>query len=256
MKITILGCGSAPGVPGVSAGWGVCDPTNPKNRRRRASVLVEQGPTTILIDASPDLREQMLDAKVRKLDAVLFTHGHADHIHGLDELREINRILKAPIPIFADADTLRDLETRFGYAFLGIPPGQPFFRPWLSPTVIDTAAGFAIADIPARAFPQDHGYSTTLGYRIGDFAYSTDVLELSDDVLESLKGVPVWVVGALQDQPHATHAHLDKVLDWIERVKPGRAVLTHMSHALDYETLRAQLPARVVPAFDGMEIEV
>src|SRR5262245_51430927 len=131
MKITILGCGGAPGVPSVASGWGVCDPGNSKNRRRRASVLVASGPTTILIDASPDLREQMLDAEVKRLDAVLFTHGHADHIHGLDELREINRIMKGPIAAFADAETLRVLETRFGYAFEGIPAGEPFYRPWL-----------------------------------------------------------------------------------------------------------------------------
>ena len=256
MKVTILGCGYAPGVPAVAAGWGACDPNNPKNRRRRASVLVESGPSSILIDASPDLREQMLDAGVRNLDAVLFTHGHADHIHGLDELREINRITKAPIPIYADAETLRELETRFGYAFQGIKPGEPFFRPWLSPTVIDAATAFSVADIPIRAFPQHHGFSTTLGFRIGDFAYSTDALDLSDEILAGLKHVGVWVVGALQELPHPTHAHLDKVLGWIAKVQPRRAVITHMSNALDYETLMFKLPIGVTPAFDGMVIEI
>ena len=256
MKVTILGCGYAPGVPAVAGGWGLCDPRNPKNRRRRASVLVENGPSSILIDASPDLREQMLDVGLKRLDAVLFTHGHADHIHGLDELREINRLMRAPIPIFADTETLRALETRFAYTFEGIPSGQPFFRPWFTPTMIESSTGFTVADMPVRAFPQDHGFSTTLGYRIGDFAYSTDALNLSDEVLASLSNVAVWVVGALQALPHPTHAHLDKVLGWIEKVKPRRAIITHMSNGLDYETLMFKLPVGVTPAFDGMEIEI
>ncbi len=255
MKITILGCGYAPGVPSISSGWGQCDPANPKNRRQRASVLVTKGDTNVLIDASPDLREQLLDAGVKRLDAVLFTHGHADHIHGLDELREINRLMQAPIPIYGDAETLKALETRFGYAFEGIPPGQVFFRPWLIPNVVGTEP-FTVGSLSIRAFPQSHGYSTSLGYRIGDVAYSTDVFDFDDAIFSQLGDLSVWIVGALQELPHPTHAHLDKVLGWIERLKPRRSVITHMSNTMDYDTLTSKLPVGVTPAFDGMHLDV
>ena len=217
---------------------------------------METAGKTILIDASPDLREQLLDAEVKRVDAVLFTHGHADHIHGLDELREINRLMRAPIPVFGDTETLQALETRFGYAFEGIPAGQPFFRPWLQPSAVNDA-DFAAAEVPVQPFVQDHGFSTTLGYRIGDFACSTDVLDLSDAAFARLQGLAVWVVGALGELPHPTHAHLDKVLCWIARLKPRRAIITHMSNALDYETLMFHLPVGVTPAaFDGLQIEI
>jgi phosphoribosyl 1,2-cyclic phosphate phosphodiesterase len=255
MRITILGCGAAPGVPSVSRGWGRCDPANPRNRRRRASVLVSEGDAALLIDASPDLRDQLLDARVRRLDAVLFTHGHADHIHGLDELREVNRIMRGPIPVFGDAETLRTLETRFGYAFEGIAPGAPVYRPWLVPTVVGADA-FTAAGMVVRAFPQDHGFSTTLGFRIGDFAYSTDVLDLGEEAFALLEGLSVWIVGALQELPHPTHAHLDKVLGWIARVKPRRAIITHMSNDLDYDALMRRLPVGVTAGFDGLQVEV
>ena len=218
-------------------------------------MLVTEGDTAVLIDASPDLREQLLDAGVQKLDAVIFTHGHADHIHGLDELREINRAMRAPLPIYGDPETLKALETRFGYAFEGIPPGENFFRPWLIANPIGTEH-FRVGNVSIRAFPQSHGFSTTLGYRIGDVAYSTDVFDFSEETFAQLTGLSLWVVGALQELPHPTHAHLDKVLGWIERLKPRRSVITHMSNAMDYETLTFKLPVGVTPAFDGMHIEV
>ena len=255
MKITILGCGSAPGVPSISAGWGHCDPANSKNRRRRASVLVEQDNTAILIDTSPDLREQLLDAKVRHLEAVIYTHGHADHIHGLDDLREVNRAMLSPIPVYGVVETLQILETRFDYAFQGIPPGEPIFRPWLQPHVIDTQP-FRVGSVTVRPFMQDHGYSQTLGFRIGDFAYSTDVLELPDVARQKLSGLSVWIVGALSAAPHPTHAHLERVLAWVEELKPKRTVITHMSNSLDYDDMVRQLPGGVTPAFDGMHIEI
>jgi phosphoribosyl 1,2-cyclic phosphate phosphodiesterase len=255
MKVTILGCGPAPGVPAVSSGWGQCDPANPKNRRRRASVFVQQDTTGLLIDTSPDLRQQMLDAEIRRLDGVLFTHGHADHIHGIDELREINRITRGAIPAFADVETFKVLESRFAYVFQGIGRGETFYRPWLQATVIDTKP-FNVGPLTIQPFHQDHGYSTTVGYRIGNFAYSTDVLSLPPDSRAVLKDLDLWIVGALHGKPHPTHASVEQVLTWIADLNPRRAIITHMSNALDYDTLVRELPVGVTPAFDGMTIEI
>ena len=262
MKITILGCGAAPGVPSVSTGWGRCNPANPKNRRRRASVLVqeglvEEGGKTLLVDCSPDLRDQLLDANVRRLDAVFFTHAHADHIHGLDELREVNRAMRGPIPVYGTAETLDVLKHRFAYAFEGIPEGKPIFRPWLIPHVIAPGQDIAVGSIRVRAFTQDHGYSTTIGYRFADFAYSTDLMELPADSKEIIRGARLWIVGALQEAPHPTHASLEQVLAWTRDLRPARVVLTHMSNDLDYDTLVEHLlPAGVTPGFDGFTAEV
>jgi phosphoribosyl 1,2-cyclic phosphate phosphodiesterase len=257
MKITILGCGHAPGVPSISSGWGRCDPANPRNRRRRSSIVVEEGGTRVLVDSSPDLREQLLDAGIDRLDGVVFTHSHADHIHGLDELREINRVIRGPLPIWAAAETLAELERRFGYAFEGIPQGAPMFRPWLIPNVIEPGQTFAVAGLPVEALGQDHGFSASMGYRFGEAVYSTDLVELPLASRERIRGVKVWIVGALRETPHETHAHLDRTLGWIRELKPHRALLTHMSHELDYETLIShRLPVGVSPAYDGMTIEI
>lgn len=256
MRVTVLGCGGAGGVPMLSVGWGKCDPTEPRNRRRRPSVMVEtgQGPDhrRILIDTSPDLREQLLGADVRHLDAVLFTHAHADHIHGIDDLREVNRAMQGPIPCWADHDTLEALHQRFGYVFMGIPDGQPVFRPWLLPHRLDEP--FTIGETPVTFWRQDHAWMESVGYRIGDFAYSTDVLALPEEAFHLLDGVRVWMIGTLTDSPHPTHAHVDLALEWIDRVKPERGVLTHMGPGLDYRSLRKRLPNHVQPAYDGMVI--
>ena len=256
MKVTILGSGSAAGVPSVSGGWGKCDPANPKNRRSRASILVEEGPVTLLIDTSPDLREQMLASNLRRVDAVLFTHAHADHSHGIDELRELTRINKAPVPAYATAETMTILETRFGYVFKGIPPGAPYFRPWLTPHVIAARDRFSVAGIGVECFPQDHGYSETVGFRFGDFAYSTDVVRMPPDSMAALKGVKVWLLGVLSDVAYPTHVHVEEALRWVAEVKPERAVFTHMSNALDFDELAKHLPANVTLAWDGRVIEV
>lgn len=258
IKVTILGCGGAGGVPSISEGYGRCDPTNPKNQRRRSSILVSDGHTTVLVDTSPDVRAQLLDAQCRHLDAVLFTHGHADHIHGVDELREINRAMRAPLDIYADAETLRTLETRFAYAFEGIAPGQSFYKPWLIPhdvgeTLTDV---FMIKTLHVRAFRQDHGFSATLGFRFGDVVYSTDVLNLSDAAKDIIRGAKLWIVDAFTDVPHPTHTHFEKTLAWIEELKPKRAILTHMGANMDYDTVNARCPVGVTAAFDGMTIEV
>lgn len=258
LKITILGCGGAGGVPTLSRGWGQCDPNNPRNRRRRASILVESETTRVLIDASPDLREQLLDAKVNALDAVIFTHGHADHTHGLDELREINRAMNGPLDIWADAQTLRDLETRFGYAFEGIDlTKEPIYKPWLLPNVIDPPIPFTIGTLNVLPIVQDHGVMETLGFRIGDFAYSTDVLRLPDVAKKALRGLDLWIIGALtNDRTHQTHVSLDMALEWIEELKPARAIITHMGAGLDYDAVRAKCPPSVVPAYDGLVLTV
>jgi phosphoribosyl 1,2-cyclic phosphate phosphodiesterase len=253
VKVTILGSGAAGGVPMISSGWGNCDPANPKNRRRRASILVEEAGKTILIDTSPDLREQLLDADVRHIDAILFTHAHADHLHGIDDLREVNRAMKAPIPVYGAEHTLSEIGARFDYVFTPLDPSATsIYKPWLIPHEVD--GRFEAAGVAALAFDQDHGYSRTTGFRIGAMAYSTDVLHLPEDSMTQLEGLDLWIVGCLVDFPHPTHAHIDKALDWRERLKPKHMVITHMSPRLDYETLKRELPQGVEPGFDGQEL--
>jgi phosphoribosyl 1,2-cyclic phosphate phosphodiesterase len=255
MKVTILGSGSAGGVPTIGSGWGRCDPTNPRNRRRRPSIMVEQAGQIILVDSSPDLREQLLDTGIRHLDAVLFTHAHADHVHGIDDLREVNRAMKGPIKAYGSAATMADIKAHFGYVFEPMDPStQNIYKPWLLPHIVD--APFTVGPVEILPFDQDHGYCRTTGYRLGRFAYSTDVLELPEESLRQLAGLDLWVVGCLLDIPHATHAHVDKALAWAERLRPHLTVITHMSPRLDYGTLSATLPQGVVPGYDGMVIEV
>jgi phosphoribosyl 1,2-cyclic phosphate phosphodiesterase len=237
----------------ISAGWGRCDPANPKNRRRRPSILVETGDATLLVDSGPDLREQLLSAGVRHIDAVLYTHGHADHLHGIDDLREVNRAMRAPINVYGTIETLNDIRARFGYVFdpLDIET-MPIFKPWLIPH--DVSGPFQAGSVAVVPFDQDHGYCRSTGFRIGAMAYSTDVFELPEDSFAALAGLDLWIVGCLMDEPHPTHAHVDKVLAWVERIKPKRTLITHMSPRLDYATLAARLPEGVEPAFDGQVI--
>lgn len=255
MKITVLGSGAAGGVPMISVGWGRCDPENPKNRRRRPSILVEEGGQTILIDTSPDLREQLLDAKIRHLDAVLFTHDHADHTHGIDDLREVNRAMGGPIPAYGSKDSLERIQSRFSYVFSDIDlKTQPIFKPWLTKT--EVVAGFDINGIAVSAIDQDHGYGRTTGFRFGRMAYCTDVHSFPDESLAQLHGLDLWIVGCLTEYPHPTHAHLGKVLDWVTEIKPKQTIITHMSPNLDYQTLCDQLPPHIRPAYDGLIIEI
>lgn len=254
MRIRILGCGGSGGVPLVGGDWGRCDPAEPRNRRRRVSILLEHGDSTILIDTSPDMREQLLAAGTRRLDAVLFTHPHADHLHGIDDLRGINRTMRQAIPVFGDAATLAAIERRFGYVFAPIEPGASFYKPTLIPNLID--GPFEVAGLHVEPFAQDHGFSKTLGFRIAGMAYSTDVVELDEAAFSVIAGVELWIVDCLRYDPHPTHSHLAKTLAWIERVKPRRAVLTHMDVVLDYATLRRELPPGVEPGYDGLTIEI
>ena len=263
LRFTILGCGSSGGVPRLGGDgrgdWGDCDPANPKNRRRRCSMLVEQitdtGTTRVLIDTSPDMREQLLDAGVGTLDAVIYTHSHADHMHGIDDLRQVVFNLRRRLPVWADGPTQEALMGRFGYAF--IQPEGSSYPPILDLHTIDgpvnvPGPGGAITFTPFRA---EHGTMDALGFRIGPLAYLPDAIAIPAESWPHLIGLDVWVLDALRRQPHPTHAHLALSLDWIARAKPRRAVLTNMHVDLDYDTLIGELPPGVTPAFDGMVIE-
>ncbi len=256
MRVTMLGSGPSWGVPAIGGDWGACDPAEPRNRRRRVSVLVREGDATLLIDTSPDLREQLLDAEVARIDAVLFTHAHADHLHGIDDLRIVNRLMGKEIPIYGDAVTMAEIRQRFGYVVepLRAGMGAAFYKPMLAPHIIE--GPFTAAGIEIQPFVQDHGFSQTLGFRLGRFAYSTDVIELDEAAFSALAGVEVWIVDCIRREPHVTHSHLDKTLGWIERLRPRRAVLTHMDQSLDYATLRRTLPPGVEPGYDGLIIDL
>ena len=261
MKVTMLGCGGSGGVPlaGRDPGgyWGACDPNNPRNRRRRVSILVEsgegEGATRILVDTSPDLRQQLIDAGVTDLDAVVYTHAHGDHCHGIDDLRWFVYARGGPIDAYMDAGTRDVLLRRFDYAFAASADPGSLYKPLLTDRVI--AGHFQVGDLEVVPFVQGHGPETTLGYRFGPVAYSTDVVELDEAAFDALAGVKVWIVDCLRLEPHPTHAHLEKALEWIARVGPERAVLTHMNHSLDYDALAALCPPGVEPGYDGLELE-
>jgi phosphoribosyl 1,2-cyclic phosphate phosphodiesterase len=254
MRVTVLGCGPSTGVPVIGGNWGSCDPNDPRNRRRRVSVLVEVGGVVILIDTSPDLREQLLDAGVTRIDAVVMTHAHADHLHGIDDLRSVNRLMRSAIPLYANARTLAEIGSRFGYVLKPVEEPGRFYKPTLVPYEI--AGPFEIHGISVLPFVQDHGFSATLGFRIGGFAYSTDVTELDDNAFAALEGIELWIVDCLRREPHPTHSHLAKTLSWIARVRPRHAVLTHMDQSLDYRELCAELPNGVEPGYDGLVIDL
>jgi phosphoribosyl 1,2-cyclic phosphate phosphodiesterase len=253
MKVTVLGCGPSWGVPAIGPDWGRCDPADPRNRRRRCSLLVESRGKTLLIDCSPDLREQLLDAGVARIDAVLLTHAHADHLHGIDDLRIINHLLKKALPFYASATALAEATQRFAYAFAPVMPGRSLYRPALIPHEI--SGPFDAAGLPVVPFVQNHGHGSTLGFRIGPLAYSTDVTELDDNAFDLLAGVELWIVDCLRREPHPTHCHVAKALAWIARIGPRRAVLVHMDQSLDYRELSAELPDGVEPGRDGLVLE-
>jgi len=255
MRITVLGSGSSTGTPALGpGGWGNCDPANPKNRRRRPSILVEAGGTRLLVDTSPDLREQLLDAGVWDVDAILYTHAHADHPNGIDDIRSINFHKKGPIDAYASRDTLDTLQQRFGYVFEPYRDTPQFFRPCLTPHTID--GPFRVGAIDIVPFHQEHGRMPSLGFRFNKFAYSTDVKALPEDSFAAVEGIGVWIVDSLAERPHPAHSHLAQTLEWIARVAPERAILNHLSHRMDYAALAAKLPPGVEPAYDGMVIEV
>lgn len=260
LTFTILGCGSSGGVPRLGGNWGDCDPENPKNRRRRCSILVQRtdtrGTTTVLIDTSPDMRQQLLDTGIGDLDAVLYTHGHADHVHGIDDLRMIVFNTRKRVHVWADGATQERLYSGFGYAFTQ-PEGSPY-PPILEMHTIkgDVTIEGAGGAITFRPFKVGHGSIDALGFRVKDVAYLPDVAEIYDASWEKLKGLDIWILDALRRSPHPTHSHLERSLEWIERAAPKRAVLTNMHIDLDYATLAAETPDHIEPAYDGLRLTV
>jgi phosphoribosyl 1,2-cyclic phosphate phosphodiesterase len=261
LSLTILGCGSSGGVPRVAQGWGACDPGNPRNRRRRCSVLAsreaKQGRTLALVDTGPDVRAQLIDAGVTHLDGVLISHEHADHTHGIDDLRPIAIATHKRIDVHMDETTSGIMRRRFSYIF-ETPPGSSYppivdeKRLRAGETCVIEGEGGRIETTP---FNLEHGDITALGFRFGALAYSPDLNGIPPQSLRFLEGLEVWVVDALRYTRHPSHFSLDETLAWIETLKPRRAVLTNLHTDLDYETLRRRLPAGVVPAYDGMRIE-
>jgi phosphoribosyl 1,2-cyclic phosphate phosphodiesterase len=258
LTFTILGCGSSMGVPRVALGWGECDPNNPKNRRRRCALLVERtgpgGVTRVLVDCTPDLREQLLEAKVDWLDGVLISHEHADHTHGIDDLRPLFVHKRRRIDVYLDEATSRAMHARFGYCFM-TPPGSEYppilIEHRLSPGQISTIAGAggAIEVLPVL---QEHGDIPSLGFRFGNVAYSADIKNLPAESIAAMTGLDVWIVDALRKPPHPSHFNLVEALDWIGRIKPKRAILTNLHSDMDYAELCVTLPPGVEPAFDRM----
>ena len=254
MKITILGCGPSGGVPLVGGVWGNCDPAEPKNYRTRSSLLIETAGHNLLIDTSPDLRAQLLREAIKTIDGVFFTHAHADHCHGIDDLRPIYIAHKrATIPIYGAQETMEALHNIFGYLFHSAHAQYPQV---LNPNALPMNTDIDMYGMKLRLFEQDHGFSTTTGYRFNDVAYSTDVLNLDETAFAQLQDLDLWIVDCLAEQAKPTHSHLAQTLEWIERVKPRRAILTHMDQSLDYHTLKAQLPSHIEPAYDGMVINL
>ena len=261
LVVRLLGTGSSGGVPRINGDWGVCDPSNPRNRRSRCSLLIskwtegQETPTRVLIDTSPEMRNQLIDAKASHLDAVLYSHDHADQSHGIDDLRTYALTMKRRMPVYLDESTFKTLSKRFAYCFEGFGPYPSILdaRVELKPLHHINIEGPG-GDIGFLALDQDHGSIRSLGFRFGEVAYCNDVVDLPETSLEQLYGLKLFIVDALRYKPHPTHAHLEKSLQWIERLKPKRALLTNLHIDMDYDRLHAELPDHVEPAYDGMEI--
>lgn len=262
LTLTILGCGSSAGVPRPALGWGKCDPNNPKNRRRRCSLLVERtsshGTTRIVIDTSPDLREQLLDAEVDHIDAVFLTHEHADQTHGIDDLRPVVLHMRRRIPVYLNQSTSKDVMHRFSYCFVS-PPGSDY-PPILTQHAIEGGGRQAIEGkggaVTLTAFELKHGNIPALGYRIGEAAYTPDVSDIPKESWRALENLDLWIIDGLRYAPHPSHFSVADALSWIERFRPKHAIITNLHSDLDYEVLREGLPAGVEPAYDGMRLKL
>jgi phosphoribosyl 1,2-cyclic phosphate phosphodiesterase len=260
LTLTILGCGSSAGVPRPALGWGACDPNNPKNRRRRCSLLVERtsesGTTRVVIDTSPDLREQLIDTNVDHIDAVFLTHEHADQTHGIDDLRSVVLHQRRRIPVYLNQSTAKHILPRFSYCFVS-PPGSDY-PPILDSHPIEAGESRSIAGkggaLELSAFLLQHGNIPALGYRIGNAAYTPDVNDVPRESWPSLENLDLWIIDGLRYTGHPSHFSVNDALSWIDRFKPKRAIITNMHSDLDYEVLRLSLPPNVIPAYDGMQL--
>lgn len=252
LKVTVLGCGASGGVPLLKYGWGQCDPNNPKNRRTRSSIMIETEKTKLMVDMSPDLRQQLLHFGSSQIDGVFVTHEHYDHTNGINELRPVYFGTGKSLQIYAKDHVMRSVKKMFYYLFED--SGRDLYKPYVEANVVEDE--FVVGDISGICFEQNHGYLKSTGLRIGDFAYTTDVVSFEKDTFEKLRGLDTWIVGCLSRDKKPTHANLDTVLQWVRELKPRQTYLTHMSVDLDYDSLRADLPQNVFPAYDGLQISV
>lgn len=257
MKVTVLGCGASLGVPAAGGFWGDCDPNNPKNERTRASILIESDTTTILVDTTPDVRHHLNKHNVSRLDAVIYTHSHSDHIHGLDDLRVISYTMGHPVQAYTNKATSDELSQRFGYVFSG--SHHQFYKPFMELNVRDYGP-MKIGDIEMTWFEQEHGSCKTIGLRINDFAYSVDTLDLDDRALYTLSGVTQWIVDSggykLEDERLTTHANLRRVKKWSKDLGVEQTYLTVLTGRMDYATLLSELPDRIRPLYDGYTLNI
>ncbi len=255
MRVTILGCGTSGGVPrpggkGGLGEWGAANPSEPRNRRRRCSILVQETGKTLVVDTSPDIRLQLLDARVERIDAVIWTHDHADQVHGIDDLRPY-ALRQGQIESWSDLRTFGILQRRFGYCFEAEDGG--FYAPIYAHNLIE--GPFQAAGVPVIPFLQDHGTVPSLGFRFGSIGYANDVVMLPEEAFVALAGVEVLIVDAMRYRPHGTHAHLKRALEWIERIRPKEAFLTNLHVDMDYAELDRVTPAHIHPCYDGLVIE-
>lgn len=255
LKITILGCGTSVGIPCLGrAGWGKCDPDEPRNRRQRCALLVQSDTTTILVDAGPDIRNQLLPHNLTKIDAVLITHTHSDHVAGIDDLRVFYWPDQVKLPLYATAHHGADIQERVPYMFVKNPGSPSYFQPPLEMKEIAAGNALQIGDIKVDVLHQEHGLTNSLGFIFnGVCGYSTDVKDMPEDNFHLLADIPLWIVESLRDRPHQAHADYGLTLSWIERVKPEHAVLTHLGLDVDYRTLKDNCPKNVEPGYDGMQ---
>ena len=254
MRVRVLGCGTSTGVPRIGNDWGTCDPAEPRNRRTRSSILLESAGERLLVDCGPDMRQQLLDADTADLAGVIVTHDHADHCHGIDDLRQVAQHIGRPVPLHARPETLARLGRRFAYAF----DGTPLYPAVLDPRPIESDLKLGAATL--RFVDQPHGGITSLGIRADEagrsMAYAIDFHDLTDAMATLYQGVDVWICDCLRRTPHPTHAHLDAAIGWASDLEVGQLLLTHLDKSMDYATLCSELPDWAQPAFDGQLLEL